>query len=416
LRGSPGPVVVPASAWQHPDVRSALQGRDVSRLLRLIQKYTGASQGQLGAAFGRTQPEVHRYLRGRQRAISLDVWEALADGLNMPDEARLLLGLAPRGVTVSNADADDLDRLARAMANPRRVDASVVEYLKRTLADQRHVEDVVGPRPMISTARAEADLIASLLPQTRERVRADLLRVGSQYAQFLGWMHTDTGENEAALCWYDRAMEWAQEVNDPNMVVSVLSLKSHQAWGTGDPVRALGLAQAGQENGCEISAGVRALIVQQEARTHAVLGEADHTERKLAEAEELTVRAGDHFEDQPPWIYFHSPERFILQRGLAYSELGRTDEAIDLLTTGIDLLPDGYRRDRAWYLARLSVAYARSAEVESACAIGRDAAALAAEVGSGHAISDLRTMRERLDHQRRHAAVLQFDEAIRSLT
>ena len=101
-----GSVVVPPLLWQHPDMRAALEARDLGRLLRLVTKYAGATQGELANALGRTQPEVSRYMRGNRRAVSLEVWEAVADGLGMPDMARCALGLAPATVGESSTTTD----------------------------------------------------------------------------------------------------------------------------------------------------------------------------------------------------------------------------------------------------------------------------------------------------------------------
>ncbi|MGI8814787.1 MAG: hypothetical protein ACR2G2_05715 [Pseudonocardia sp.] len=48
-----------------------------------------------------------------------------------------------------------------------------------------------------------------------------------------------------------------------------MSLKSHLAWTQRDAGRAVGLAAAGQRDERRVSPGVRALIVQQEARAWA---------------------------------------------------------------------------------------------------------------------------------------------------
>lgn len=90
-----GPVEVPASAWRNREVSQALRRRDVPSLLRLAQKYSGVSQARLATAVGLGQGRVNEIVNGRRQVTRIDVFERVANGLSMPDEARVLMGLAP---------------------------------------------------------------------------------------------------------------------------------------------------------------------------------------------------------------------------------------------------------------------------------------------------------------------------------
>jgi hypothetical protein len=81
----------------------------------------------------------------------------------------------------------------------------------------------------------------------------------------------------------------------------------------------IGLSRAAQRDN-RASPGVRALAVQQEARGIALAGEAEvaDIDRRFDRAEELAAQAAEAPGDEPPWIYFFSPDYLILQRGLAY--------------------------------------------------------------------------------------------------
>lgn len=104
-----GAVELAAWAWREGDVHSALRSRDTATLLQLVQRYSGASQARLAAAFGMGQGRVNEIINGRRQVTRLDVFERIADGLAMPDEARVLFGLAPahaaaRGVLTGHAE------------------------------------------------------------------------------------------------------------------------------------------------------------------------------------------------------------------------------------------------------------------------------------------------------------------------
>lgn len=86
---------VPAWAWDRDDTRAALRSRDVGALFRAMQRYTGASQSRLAVATGLLQGRVSEILKGTRTVAALEVFERIADGLGMTDEARIRLGLAP---------------------------------------------------------------------------------------------------------------------------------------------------------------------------------------------------------------------------------------------------------------------------------------------------------------------------------
>jgi transcriptional regulator with XRE-family HTH domain len=91
------PLKVPAQFWQRPDVTEALQTRDIARLFRLLRQHCGASQTRIGTAVGMTQSTVSLIVSHNKPVTTIAVLERIADGLAMPDECRMRLGLAPNG-------------------------------------------------------------------------------------------------------------------------------------------------------------------------------------------------------------------------------------------------------------------------------------------------------------------------------
>jgi predicted XRE-type DNA-binding protein len=89
-------LVVPDSFWQRPETIAALRERSMGKLFVLIHEHTGATQTQIGTACGVTQPKISDIVRGVQKIEELAVFTRYADGLGMPDHARITLGLAPQ--------------------------------------------------------------------------------------------------------------------------------------------------------------------------------------------------------------------------------------------------------------------------------------------------------------------------------
>ncbi|MEU5989231.1 helix-turn-helix transcriptional regulator [Spirillospora sp. NPDC047418] len=69
-------------------------------VFHLLRQYTGASQTQIAIACGMSQGKVSETMKkGGRQVTTLEVFERIADGLRMPDTARMTLGLAPRNLT-----------------------------------------------------------------------------------------------------------------------------------------------------------------------------------------------------------------------------------------------------------------------------------------------------------------------------
>jgi transcriptional regulator with XRE-family HTH domain len=119
-----GPVTLPASVWRRDDVSRVLSQRDVSALLRLVQRFSGVSQARLATAVGIGQGRMNEIVNGRRQVTQLDVFERIADGLAMPDQARVLMGLAPahaaaQGVFTGHAE------IAQVFMNQAEADAEL---------------------------------------------------------------------------------------------------------------------------------------------------------------------------------------------------------------------------------------------------------------------------------------------------
>ncbi|WP_067485158.1 helix-turn-helix domain-containing protein [Actinomadura hibisca] len=109
------PIVIPESLWQRPQVIQALQDRDIRSVFLLLRQYAGASQTQIAIACGMTQGKVSETMKQGGRQVStLEVFERIADGLQMPDPARMTLGLAPKNFTSTEPPAS-----ARAVITSR---------------------------------------------------------------------------------------------------------------------------------------------------------------------------------------------------------------------------------------------------------------------------------------------------------
>ena len=229
---------------------------------------------------GRARPSPELAL-ALDRALAADgqlvaAWEASRQII----PASPLASIAP--------DADLYGRITRAVDDPLRIDAPVLEWLEHTLAEHRRVEDSVGARPLLGLIRSQLATVADFTHSAQGPLADRLVGLAAEYAQFMAWLCIDVHDHAAGLAWYDRAHDWAQEAGDANMAATTLSMKAHMAWSA----------------------------------------------------------------------------------------------AADLLTAGLETLPESYRRDRAWYGACLVSAHTGAGDAEQAEAVALQFAADIAEVNS----------------------------------
>ena len=266
-------------------------------------------------------------------------------------------------------DLDLYDRITRAVDDPPRVDVPVVEWLERTLAEHRRVNDTVGATPLLGLIQSQLHVVAGFTRRASGPLAVRLIDLASQYAQFVAWMCIEIRDHRASLAWYDRARDWAEEAGDANMAATTLSMKAHLAWSVNDARRCVQMAQAARWYDRQVTPGVQGMAAQMQARGHALGGDAGPARRLLDEAQALIGLAASWPEDEPEWMYFYGEDWFTLQRGMAELHLRNWPDAARLLSAGLAALPEWYRRDRAWYGACLASAHAGAGDAEQAEAV-----------------------------------------------
>lgn len=125
-------ITLPDAAWRTDAAVEALRSRDASGLLRLAHRH-GASQHRIANAVGILQGRVSEILRGQRKVEALEVFERIADGLAMPDHARIALGLAPRQDRSGGQSAEWFGEIVRVFGNQAAA-ATDIQATARTAA------------------------------------------------------------------------------------------------------------------------------------------------------------------------------------------------------------------------------------------------------------------------------------------
>ncbi|WP_243084570.1 helix-turn-helix transcriptional regulator [Streptomyces sp. 891-h] len=167
------PVELPDWAWQRAEVRQALRTRDIGAVFRCVQQYAGASQSRIATATGMTQARVNEIINGRREVSRLDVYERVADGLGMPDDARHLLGLAAGRDTRNGGSAFDLAAFPEVV-RVYSAQAAAAEEIRRQAATAEEL-DVLAVRGLGLIGLNDSLLRSSLIREAGHRVRARVL-------------------------------------------------------------------------------------------------------------------------------------------------------------------------------------------------------------------------------------------------
>jgi transcriptional regulator with XRE-family HTH domain len=351
-------------------LRELREGRGLS--LRQLGKLVSYSHTSLWAwETGRGQPTPDGAAR---LDAALDAGGALA-GMVIEDRAPLT--------------PDDEDRIDWVTKSPHTVDAVAMGSFAVILAHQRLLEDRVGSGPLIAPVVGQLAVLENVVIEANGPLRPTVVDVAAQWAQFSGWLHSSSGRYDEADRWLTRALDWATEADDRDLIATVVSFKGHVAYRLAHVGPMIGLSAAAQRDPA-VYVEQRAFSALQEARGHAMAGDRVAVDRKLAEAADLIAAAAESTDPMPPWSYYYrSPGFFELVRGLVYRYLGRESaednaHAVETLEAGRATLPEDMRASE-WageFVYHLAIAHAQVGDIASASAVLEEARRIVVATGS----------------------------------
>ncbi|MFJ8252971.1 XRE family transcriptional regulator [Streptomyces sp. NPDC094466] len=328
-----------------------------------------------------------------------------------PLNRRAFLRSGVAAVALPGLGLDELQHVASALDDAHRyLDGPVVDYFRRVLEKAKRDDGALGAKKTLPVMLGLLGAVESQARDVKPSIRRELLTVGAEAAEFSGWLYRDIQQPQAAVFWYDRAMEWAQEADNPAMQGYVLLKKSQMAYDERDALRMLTLAQAAGHDRWKLPMRVRAEVTQQEALGRAMLGDPLAAVRaQLAEAQTLLNGASQN-EPEALGAYFNAQTR-LLRDAITYTEAGKPSYAADLFR---DVLSAGTlsHRDTGFFNARRAAALALSGEPDEAAVIGKASAAVAYEVKSERTVRVLGEVLQTLDRWRSRPAVREFRESL----
>ncbi len=417
------PQDLPARILNDAEMIKACYERDFARIFKIVRR-AGLYPALIARRCDLTPSRVGEVIQGQRIIKDMAVVERVADGLRIPGH---MLGLMRRdweegaevpagAVLLTPPEAamgcEPTDDLWVATSGEDLADPEFTAALIESQLPQRYKSaNYFGARQPLATVNHDAKTIARLLDTANGPVRRRLLHVGSQTAEFLGWLYQDLGDFTAAAYWSDRSMEWAQEAADHHMQSYLLFRKSHQAAAQGSPARAVGLAQAAQYVP-DRTPQLSALAALQEAAGHALQGDPRAALSKFDEAHELASRTCEADPEAILDTSYCTPTYVEIQRANCWIDLGDPSRAIRLFEEEIAALPQVFRNDRSVYLARLARAYAKTGEPEPCAEAAGKALAIVAQTGSARTLAELTAVARAVPPRQKVPAIAAFTERL----
>ena len=355
------PPEIPHSFWQRTDVGSALGERDMGALFGLLNQHVKLSQTRIGTAVDLSQGRVGEVIKGTRRIAGLHVFQRIADGLDMPDDARLLLGVSPHREAratsplgrLSIPPAHDSELLQQITA-AKGIDGTVISVLQSEtdairLLDRRMGAPAVAGKLEAHISHLETSLCYSLRPGNRQQL-ASVLADASALA---GWQAIDMGRLPQAWEHFERATRAAREAGDNCLLAFSAGEQAYVLLELHRPGDALAMVQAAyEETHAAVPHQIRGWLRAAEAEMAAAAGQEAVCRRVL----DLAARAVGHGPSGGDLPYLALNETHLARwRGNCLVLFGDPDVA-DELGTALGAMDGSFTRAEAGLRCDLAAA------------------------------------------------------------
>lgn len=435
------PIRIPEHVWYEDSVHRSLCERRAGDLFRLAQKY-GVSQMRIAAFTGQSQGRINDLIHGRRGNItSLDAWERIADGLNMPDRARLALGLAPKaargegalsgnsGISQGAHHQQPVDKLSAPNA------ASIPPWREISYAGRPPVPFPLGcdlfacGDAYIAAVRSfrAADrhvggghLYAAVVGFLNANVAPRLFGVdrggegrlvftaAAALTEMAGWMAHDSGRDDAAERHFSRSLDLARIGGDRQLTAHVFASISHLKRHQGNLGDAIRLAQYGRAtlSGDLRQPELEARLFAMEARALAAMRQPEQCRELLSRAERVLL--APRSAERSPWASRFDEGSLAGEAAHCLYLLGDMNEARRRAERIVELRTDEGTRSRAFGQLIVAATLVAQGEPDAACTVARQALDASRHLGSYLVVRRFLDVRQHLVKYRDSAVVADF--------
>jgi len=244
--------------------------------------------------------------------------------------------------------------------HPAAVLPDVVGELDKALEDFVIAGRVMPPGQLLDALTGRIAVISAMRQKASSDVAARLAIMQARYAEFLSWMHEETGDLAQAIWWIDRAGEWAHVGSWIPMVAFTSVRKSVIAtMHAADAQRTVDLAQRALHSNGATPAVLR-FAAAQLAYGHALAGDLDGSRRALDLAtsyyQKTAVHPGDDLPIGARSVLDNDPIELNWATCNVFAGCG--EPAVGVLATRMNAVKGVSPRAYAIHGARLAHAYA----------------------------------------------------------
>ncbi|BDM71683.1 transcriptional regulator [Streptomyces nigrescens] len=244
--------------------------------------------------------------------------------------------------------------------------AGMLEASRSLFTHYRRLGQTVEPGLLLPVLIAQTHTLRELSAQADAATRRQLLALGSRYAEYVGWLVQETGDERAALWWTQRAVDLAAAGGDQALAGYALVRRALVTLYRDDAEQTIALARRAQSG--TLPPRIRGLAAQREAQGHALAGDLHACLCALERARTLLARPHDG-SDEPVIGTMHLPDPVSMVTGWCLVDLGRSREASEELDRQLALVGQDAVRTRVRYGVRRALAYASAGEIDHACAL-----------------------------------------------
>ncbi|ANZ14780.1 helix-turn-helix transcriptional regulator [Streptomyces noursei] len=283
--------------------------------------------------------------------------------------------------------------------------AGMLEASRSLFTHYRRLGQTVEPGLLLPVLIAQTHTLRELSAHTDTGTRRQLLTLASRYAEYVGWLVQETGDERAALWWTQRAVDLATAGGDQALAGYALVRRALVTMYRDDAEQTIALAHRAQ--GGTLPPRIRGLAAQREAQGHALAGDLSSCLRALERARTLLARQ-DVGSDEPVIGTMHLPDPVGMVTGWCLVDLGRPQEASEELDRQLALVGQDAVRTQVRYGVRRALAYASAGEIDHACALAAPLLDGVAAVRSATVTTDLRRLTRILARHSDHPSVRQL--------
>ncbi|MFE5738864.1 helix-turn-helix domain-containing protein [Streptomyces celluloflavus] len=258
--------------------------------------------------------------------------------------------------------------------------------------DQLHQMKQLGqslrPSAILPALRSQASTVIALATRATGPSRAGLLVTASRFAEYIGWVAQEDGDEVAALNATAEAVELARAGGDEYLADYALVRRALVTYYNGNAPRTIALAQQAQRSGAPPR--IRGLAAQREAQGHALAGDERACGQALDRARDLL--AAEEAPGSPVLGTTQLADPVSMVTGWCLYDLGRPRRAAAVLDRECRRIAPHALNTRTRYGLRRALALAASGEVDSSCETARELLAFMSVIRSATVRTDVRRL------------------------